>query len=1075
MPLSSVRVDDPKLTNVVCTPTTLAPGAVANCTADPYVVTAADEAAGTVVNTATAHGTPPAGPGVPAEVTDTDTTTTPIDTPSIALDKQVASIEDVNDSGLVDAGDEITYTFTVTNTGNVTLDPVQVNDPLVGAVTCSPNALAPTESVTCTAAPYVIQPGDQGGTVVNTATATGTPPRGPDVSATDSTTTTVQTPGPAIQIDKSVAGIADTNGSGLTDAGDEITYTFTVTNTGNVPLSQVEVDDPLLGADAVTCTPTSLAPGGVATCTADPYTIKQSDQGTTLVNTATATGTPPAGPGVPPEVTDTDTTSTPISTPAPSIELQKSVAGIDDVDGSGVTDTGDLITYSFTVTNTGNVPLSSVRVDDPKLDNVVCTPTTLAPGATATCTADPYEVTAADETAGTVVNTATAHGTPPTGPGVPNDVTDDDTTTTDVDTPSISLVKQVASIDDVNDSGLVDAGDEVTYTFTVTNTGNVTLDPVQVDDPMLGTVTCSPNALAPTESVTCTAAPYTIKQSDQGTNLVNTATVTGTPPRGPDVKDSSSTSTPVSTPAPSVQLDKSVVGIDDVNGSGFTDAGDLITYSFTVTNTGNVPLSQVEVDDPKLDNVVCTPTTLAPGAVANCTADPYEVTAADETAGTVVNTATAHGTPPTGPGVPTEVTDTDTETTEIDTPSIALDKQVAGVDDTNGSGLVDAGDQIRYTFTVTNTGNVTLDPVRVTDPLLGAVTCAPTALAPTESATCTAAPYTITAADEGGTVVNTATATGTPPRGPDVSSTDSTTTTVGTPAPAIELVKSVANIEDTNDSGLVDAGDEITYAFTVTNTGNVPVRGVDVVDPMLEAAGIAITCSPTTLAPGEKATCTVDGPYVITAADVRAGEVVNVAHATGEDIDGEPVTSADDSATVATDDAPPGIALVKRATLLDKDGDEKADAGEKIRYTFKVTNTGGVKLTGIEIDDPMLDAAGVTITCKKTTLAPGESTTCRAVYTVTAADVRDDKGIRNVATASGDSVVGTQVDSDESTVIVPVDEADSGGPNGPGPEGPDGPDGWLPNTGGPALALLLLGLLLTAGGALLLIRRRRQA
>uniref|UniRef100_UPI0030F41420 DUF7507 domain-containing protein n=1 Tax=Nocardioides sp. GXZ039 TaxID=3136018 RepID=UPI0030F41420 len=167
-------------------------------------------------------------------------------------------------------------------------------------------------------------------------------------------------------------------------------------------------------------------------------------------------------------------------------------------------------------------------------------------------------------------------------------------------TPSIALDKQVASIEDTNDSGLVDAGDEITYTFTVTNTGNVTLDPVQVNDPLVGAVTCAPNALAPTESVTCTAAPYTIKQSDQGGNVVNTATVTGTPPRGPDVKSTDTTTTGVDTPAPSIELDKSVSAIDDVDGSGVTDAGDEITYSFTVTNTGNVPLSSVRVDDPKL-------------------------------------------------------------------------------------------------------------------------------------------------------------------------------------------------------------------------------------------------------------------------------------------------------------------------------------------------------------------------------------------------------------------------------------------------------------------------------------------
>ncbi|WP_340540818.1 CshA/CshB family fibrillar adhesin-related protein, partial [Nocardioides sp. GXZ039] len=483
---------------------------------------------------------------------------------------------------------------------------------------------------------------------------------------------------------KEISGlIVDTNGNNRDDVGDVVNYKFTVTNNSQVTLTGIKVDDPLIGA--VTCVATTLAPGASTTCTGS-YSLKQGDvDAGRVVNNAKATGTGPVGD----TVTSNTATATVLLTPKPLLTLDKVVDHIDDVDGSGLVDAGDRIHYRFTVTNTGNVTLDPVRITDPKLTGLTCTPTRLGPGGVATCTANPYVITTADETAEEVVNTATAHGTPPTGA----DVTATDSTTTEVGTPApaIDLKKTVAGIADTNGSGLTDAGDEITYTFTVTNTGNVPLSQVQVNDPLLGAVTCTPTSLGLGGVATCTADPYVIKQSDQGGNVVNTATATGKPPSGPNVTDTDSTSTRVDTPAPSIELDKSVSAIDDVDGSGVTDAGDEITYSFTVTNTGNVPLSSVRVDDPKLTNVVCTPTTLAPGAVANCTADPYVVTAADEAAGTVVNTATAHGTPPAGPGVPAEVTDTDTTTTPIDTPSIALDKQVASIEDTNDSGLVDAG------------------------------------------------------------------------------------------------------------------------------------------------------------------------------------------------------------------------------------------------------------------------------------------------------------------------------------------------------------------------------------------------
>jgi hypothetical protein len=106
-------------------------------------------------------------------------------------------------------------------------------------------------------------------------------------------------------------------------------------------------------------------------------------------------------------------------------------------------------------------------------------------------------------------------------------------------------------------------------------------------------------------------------------------------------------------------LDMTVVAPDDR-----ADAGDKINYTFTVTNTSNVTLTNVTVTDP-LFTVLGGPITLAPGASDSTTfTGSYTLTQADINAGQVANTATAHGTPPSGP----EVTNTGSKTVTITQP-----------------------------------------------------------------------------------------------------------------------------------------------------------------------------------------------------------------------------------------------------------------------------------------------------------------------------------------------------------------------------------------------------------------------
>ena len=68
-------------------------------------------------------------------------------------------------------------------------------------------------------------------------------------------------------------------------------------------------------------------------------------------------------------------------------------------------------------------------------------------------------------------------------------------------------------------------GQEIEYTITATNTGNLTLTNVSITDPKLGTLTCTqPVSLAPGETLTCTGV-YSITQADLNFGSVaNTAT-----------------------------------------------------------------------------------------------------------------------------------------------------------------------------------------------------------------------------------------------------------------------------------------------------------------------------------------------------------------------------------------------------------------------------------------------------------------------------------------------------------------------------------------------------------------------
>ncbi|WP_329026244.1 DUF7507 domain-containing protein [Streptomyces sp. NBC_00690] len=484
-------------------------------------------------------------------------------------------------------------------------------------------------------------------------------------------------------------------------------------------------------------------------------------------------------------------------------------------------DTGDVATATFTVTNTTDLAEKSGFGFTDSLPAGVTVAAT--PNAATTCGAGTVAATAGGSSialtggvlaAGvasctvTVDVTASAVGTYVNEPSdlTPTGVNPPGPAPITVTVPgSPSITKQVA------ESSFA-VGQLLHYTYTVTNNSDQALSNVTVTDtgPGTPTVTCPPGSLAAGASVNCTAT-YTATQADADTGTVtNTANVTGTLPSGTEL---TAVSNQVVVPLRSLTITKAA------EETQFSAVGETIHYTFTVTNNGRVPLSDITVTDfgPGAPAVTCPGGTLAPGATVGCTAT-HTTTAADVQAGEIVDSATATGTTEQGD-------DAEADSNTVTIPYVAPTQVDLAVVKT-GPATVSAGGQITYSIVVTNNGPGNSTGWTLTDTipadLSNAATSTPGCGIGAEVLTCTGgalangASVTIqvrgTAAPGATVIENTARVTG-EEDDPDPGNNTSTTTT---------SVPSVKIIKKQNGSATVEPGDTVFYTITVRNTGAAP-------------------------------------------------------------------------------------------------------------------------------------------------------------------------------------------------------------------------------------------------------------
>jgi hypothetical protein len=333
----------------------------------------------------------------------------------------------------VPSGADVFWRVSITNTGSVALTNIVTND--AGDADCGgPVTAGPLQPGEVTA--YTCQSDDVTQATTNTASATGTPPSGPNVtSSTSSASVTIASsttdPNAGISAFVQVCTLAVESSCDPGNAADwttsdtvyntTITWRVVITNTGTDPLTNIYVTSSLAPAEsdcggAVTA---SLAAGAVTDYECETNNVTPP---ATVTQTVTASGDPPSGPYIT-SASSTATAQVASATPSSSAGISallqictlSNQAACDPTNAADWASSGTLnqptARWRVVITNTGTVALTNIYATDTlaQTDCGGAVTASLAAGAVTD-----YECQTSNVTE-TTTNTVTATGDPPSG------------------------------------------------------------------------------------------------------------------------------------------------------------------------------------------------------------------------------------------------------------------------------------------------------------------------------------------------------------------------------------------------------------------------------------------------------------------------------------------------------------------------------------------------------------------------------------------------------------------------------------------------------------------------------------
>ncbi|SDS39433.1 DUF7507 domain-containing protein [Pseudomonas oryzae] len=487
---------------------------------------------------------------------------------------------------------------------------------------------------------------------------------------------------------------------------------------------------------------------------------------------------------------------------------------------------------------------------------------------------------------------------------------------------SIAVTKTCEA--EVNDQ---DGGNSVVVNFSgeVTNDGGLALNNVTVTDDM-GTpgdtgddqVVFGPATLQPGET-----QPYS--GSYETTAIPATDQVTATGSRGTATVEATADATCSPTVSPAITVDKFCSATLKEDGSGVD-----VLFNGTVTNTGNVALENVTVvddngtADPGDDVTVLGPVTLNAGASM-----PYNggfgVTGSNTSTDHVVASGTDVLTD-------VEVSDTAEATCLADTnPSILLAKQCTATVNSSGDGI-----DVSFTGSVTNNGNVILNNVTVIDDngTPGNTGDDVTLIDNATLAVGASLPFSGNFSGSGSSSTDVVSATASDALTGDVVSDTETATCAADVNPAILVSKQCTATVNSAGTAI-----DVLFIGSVTNTGNVVLQNVNVVDdngtPGNSGDDVTLISNATL---GVGASLPFNGNFSSSSASST-----DVVTATGVDMLTSQAVSDTETASCAAD-LNPSIAVTKQCT-------DAMAHDQPILFNGTVSNTGNVALLGVTVVD----------------------------------------------------------------------------------------------------------------------------
>ncbi|HDX9645682.1 MULTISPECIES: DUF11 domain-containing protein [Bacillus] len=817
-----------------------------------------------------------------------------------------------------DIGETLTYSIALANIGNIAATNVIYTDPIPSGTTFIPGSVTvngvtqaganpangiPIGSIaansTTTVSFQVLVPSiPQTNPILNSGTTTYQyipVPNQPAVSGTD-TTNIVST-----QVNNATVTMTKAVDKNFADIGDTLTYTVSFTGTGNTNANNVIFTDVI--PTGTTFVLNSLTIDGTTQVGATPangVNIGSIPSGTTknvafqvVVNTIPASNVVSNGSSASYQYTVNPSQSPVtknISSNLVSTQINNANVTLTKSTNKQFATIGETISYTILITNSGNTAANNVQLTDPlpngtilnpgtvtlngvlqNVDSLVALPIGTIPGG-ATFTLS-FQVTVINITAqNPIINNAFASYIYTVNPSLPptSKTANSNSVTSTIRLANLHVNKSV-------DKTFAEVSDVLTYTFALTNDGNVAANNVLLSDSIANGTAFVPNSVIVNGVTQPGVTPTSINIGSINANTTITASfqvvITSIPNPNP-ISNSASISynfivdpnaSPVSKNTTSTTTftqvnDANVISAKTVN-RAFATVGDTLTYTVTLTNVGSVSADSPTFVDTNPDGTTFIPNTFLINGVLQNNADPnigvplpsiaangsltvsYQVTITSlPTQNPTLNSSSTQYSFILNPGDPPtiETSVSNTVSTQINLANVVIVKEVDLT-------IADVGQPITYTISLANLGNTIANNVIVTDIIPNGSTIVPNSIFIGGTLQQGADPSTglqVGSIPSGGftTIVFQISANGLPSPNPIQNSASLQYSFITDPNLPALVRNAASNIVTTqiNTANIVatkltstnfaDIGDVILYATILTNNGNIPAANVTFTD-----------------------------------------------------------------------------------------------------------------------------------------------------------------------------------------------------------------------------------------------------